>query len=321
MLFKLADCYESLSRLDEADRIYRTIVAHYPESAYAFRADRRIASNLEVSPGETDWRRARSCRVGRRGGDMSIEPDPSTPLSREERFAYELGRRCFERGDASRALTYLERLLETRRGFADVHYMVGSLHERRDDLEAARARFEEALRINPAYTEALLALASLHERQGEYERSEELCERAARSVTGGGGLDRTTRGKLANLQAELADALREAGELGEAVEAYRKALERCPEFHDIRYRLGIALREAGRPDRALAEFRRVQAANPGFLEARVQLGVTLYTLGRAPEAVEAWESVLERQPTHPDAQMYLRLVAGPAPPPRSLSPG
>ena len=51
VLFKLADCYEALSRLDEADRIYRTIVAHYPESPYAFRADRRVASNLEVSPG------------------------------------------------------------------------------------------------------------------------------------------------------------------------------------------------------------------------------------------------------------------------------
>jgi outer membrane protein assembly factor BamD len=52
VLFKLAACYEALNRLDEADRIYRTIVAHYPESPYAFRADRRIASNLEVEAPE-----------------------------------------------------------------------------------------------------------------------------------------------------------------------------------------------------------------------------------------------------------------------------
>jgi tetratricopeptide (TPR) repeat protein len=239
---------------------------------------------------------------------MSTASDPSKPLSREERFAYELGRRCFDRGEVARALTYLERLLETRRGFADVHYMVGSLYERRDDLTSAERFLGEALRINPAYTEALLALASLHERRGEYDESSELCERAARSVVSTGGTDRTTRGKLANLQAELGDALREAGELAEAVEAYRKALERCPEFHDIRFRLGVVLRELGRPDRALAEFRRVQAANPGFLDAWVQLGVTLYTLGRSPEAVEAWESVIQRQPAHADAEMYLRLV-------------
>jgi len=49
VLFKLATCYEALIRLDEADRIYRTIVAHYPESPYAFRANMRVASNLEVA--------------------------------------------------------------------------------------------------------------------------------------------------------------------------------------------------------------------------------------------------------------------------------
>ena len=49
ILFKLADCYESLIRLDEADRIYRTIVAHYPESPYAFQANRRMAPNLDLN--------------------------------------------------------------------------------------------------------------------------------------------------------------------------------------------------------------------------------------------------------------------------------
>ena len=43
-LFKLAECYESLNRLDEADRIFRTIVAHYRESGFAYRAQRKIAS-------------------------------------------------------------------------------------------------------------------------------------------------------------------------------------------------------------------------------------------------------------------------------------
>ena len=53
VLYKLAQCYESLTRLDEADRIYRTIVAHYPESPYAFRAHGRIASNLDILPSHT----------------------------------------------------------------------------------------------------------------------------------------------------------------------------------------------------------------------------------------------------------------------------
>jgi len=47
VLYKLGGCYESLNRVDEADRIFRTIVAHYGESRWAFESRKRIASNLE----------------------------------------------------------------------------------------------------------------------------------------------------------------------------------------------------------------------------------------------------------------------------------
>ena len=47
VLFKLARCYEALNRMDEADLIYRTIVAHYGESHYAYRAKKRIASSFD----------------------------------------------------------------------------------------------------------------------------------------------------------------------------------------------------------------------------------------------------------------------------------
>jgi outer membrane protein assembly factor BamD len=47
VLFKLGECYESLRRQDEADRIYRTLIAHYRDSAFAFQAQRRLAANLD----------------------------------------------------------------------------------------------------------------------------------------------------------------------------------------------------------------------------------------------------------------------------------
>jgi tetratricopeptide (TPR) repeat protein len=231
----------------------------------------------------------------------------SAPLSPAERSAYRLARRRFERGDDEGALALLSRLLRTREDFADLHYMVGLLLERRDDLAGAARSLTRALRINPGYAEARLALASLYERQGDFDRSREITQ-GARPPQAAGALDPTTRGKLANLQATLADAYREAGELREAIEAYRKALDRCPGFHDIRQRLGVALREAGLPHQALREFRRIQESHPGYLEAAVQAGLTLYSLGRAEEALREWRSVLERDPAREDARMYLRLV-------------
>ena len=98
------------------------------------------------------------------------------------------------------------------------------------------------------------------------------------------------------------------GQRAEAIDAYRKALDRCPDFHDIRQRLGLALRQAGLPNRALAEFRRVQRSHGDYLDAAVQAGLTLYTLGRADDARREWQGVLQQDPEHREAQMYLRLV-------------
>ena len=238
-------------------------------------------------------------------------------LTGAERRALEVGRRREERGDAAGAIEAYEQLLATR-GFADVHYRVGTLLDEQGDAEQATRHLERALALNPDYLEALLALVGLYERHGDFQRGAALAARAQeRAQAEGGRLDATTQAKLANLQAELGDAFRDAGELREAIDAYRKALDRCPQFLDVRQRLGIALREAGRPDAAIAELRRVIDANPSYREARVQLGVTLYSLGRAPEAVEQWQQVLREEPEREDARMYLRLVASPRPPERA----
>lgn len=227
-------------------------------------------------------------------------------LSPEERQAYALGRACFEQGDDAQSQRWFERLLATRSGFADVHYMLGLLAERRGDLDAATRSLEEALRINPGYVEARLALVTVLERQGDFELARDVAARG--NAMPGGAIDATTRGKLANLQAALADAYREAGHLREAVDAYRKALDLCPEFHDIRLRLGLALREAGLPAQALREFQRILAASPDALGAGVQLGLTCYTLGRTDEALREWQRVLTRDPAREDARRYLRMV-------------
>lgn len=230
-------------------------------------------------------------------------------MTPEQRESYRLGRRGFERGDADAALDHLERLLPACRGWADVHYMIGMAHERRGDLEAAARSLEEALRINPGYAEALVALASVYEAQGDFARSEALAERTEPALPAGDErLDPTTLGKLANLHAAVGDAYREVGEWREAIAAYRKAVDRCPGFHDIRLRLAATLREAGYPDQSIRELERVRRAHPHLLDAAVQLGLTWFSLGRADRAVAEWNAVLERDPSRDDARMYLRLV-------------
>lgn len=220
-------------------------------------------------------------------------------------------RRAFARGDDAVALAMLRRIVAHGARFADVHYMLGLLLERRGELDEALGELREAVRINPSYVEALLALASLHERRGEYDRSQGYAERASQLARATAGeLDATTRGKLANQQADLGDALAEAGERRAAIEQYRGALDRCPTFHDVRLRLGVTLREAGLPAQAAREFQRILAQRPSYLDSRIQLGLTWYSMGRTPEAIAEWEAVLEQDPSRDAARMYLRLVRG-----------
>lgn len=228
-------------------------------------------------------------------------------MTRQDRETYLAGRQAFEHGDVERALSKLESVLDRCPRYADIHYMVGLLYERKGKLDEAAASLERAVDINPRYAEATVALSSLCERRGDFDRSRELSEQLQRDAVSG-ALDTTTRGKLANLQAAVGDAYREVGDLREAVVAYRKALDRCPNFHDIRYRLAVALREQGLPTQAIAELKRLLRVNEDYLEARVQLGLTYYTLGRLPDAVEAWKRVVAAEPEREDANMYLRMV-------------
>ena len=110
---------------------------------------------------------------------------------------------------------------------------------------------------------------------------------------GAGDLDATTRGKLANLQAALGDAYREVREPHEAIEAYRKALDRCPGFHDIRH--GSGWHCARRGFRTAPSPSSAASCTTGVARRRRAGGLTLYTLGRA-DALAEWETVLEQNP-------------------------
>ena len=46
VLYRLGKCYAALQRQDEADRIFRTLVAQYADSEYAYLARQQLATNL-----------------------------------------------------------------------------------------------------------------------------------------------------------------------------------------------------------------------------------------------------------------------------------
>ena len=230
-------------------------------------------------------------------------------------------RDLYQSGDYDQAEEHLRAVLEHHDGFADVHNMLGVILQQRGDTQAACTSFERALELNPRYNEAALNLSVCYNELGRYEEGKAVYaqaagERPAPAATAGSPvghnaelLDDFVRGKIANLHADLGSAYTAVGMLEAATGEYRKALELCPTFVDIRTKLATTLRDAGDTTAALDEFEAITESAPGYLPARIHMGVTLWSLGKRDEARAQWRDVLERDPDNRSVRVYLALEA------------
>lgn len=218
-----------------------------------------------------------------------------------------LGREHYQKREFDKAETALRSVLEHNDRLADVHDMLGVICHSRGNFAQAEYHFERALSINPAYTEAALNLAVTYNDRGKYEAARQVYSRI--KGTPSGGLDPFARGKIANMHAEVGQAYADAGLPTEAIAEYEKAVRLCPQFADLRTRLGTLLREVNDLPRAREQYEGAIGARPNYVPARMQLGVTLLSLGETDGAAEQWRKVLEIEPENARAKMYLRMVA------------
>ncbi|MDP9149123.1 MAG: tetratricopeptide repeat protein [Myxococcota bacterium] len=221
-----------------------------------------------------------------------------------------LGREHYQKREFEKAEQLLRQVLERDEGVADVHDMLGIICHSRGNYAHAEHHFERALAINPNYTEAALNLAVTYNDRGKYEAARQVYARllGAPSATPP-GLDPFARGKLANMHADVAQAYADSGLLREAITEYEKAVTLCPQFADLRTRLGTLLREVHELTRAREQYEAAIAARPSFVPARIQLGVTLLSMGDGASARDQWRRVLEVEPGNVHAKMYLRIMA------------
>jgi tetratricopeptide (TPR) repeat protein len=221
-----------------------------------------------------------------------------------------LGREHYHKREFDKAEQMLRQVLENDDRLADVHDMLGVICHSRGNFVHAEHHFERALAINPNYTEAALNLAVTYNDRGKYEAARRVYARIKGTSDGGAhALDPFARGKLANMHAEVGQAYADARLVREAIAEYEKAIALCPQFADLRTRLGTLLREANDLPRAREQYEAAVASRPSYAPARIQLGVTLLALGKSDAAAEQWRQVLDVEPDNVHAKMYLRMMA------------
>jgi tetratricopeptide (TPR) repeat protein len=219
-----------------------------------------------------------------------------------------LGREHYQKREFDRAEPLLRQVLEKSDRLADVHDMLGVICHGHGNFVQAEHHFERALAINPSYTEAALNLAVTYNDRGKYDAARQTYARIRGMASDSAHvLDPFARGKIANMHAEVAQAYADAGLLHDAITEYERAVRLCPQFADLRTKLGTLLRETNDLGRSREQYEAAVEARPNYTAARIQLGVTLLALGETDAAAEQWRRVLELDPDNVPARMYLRV--------------
>ena len=103
----------------------------------------------------------------------------------------------------------------------------------------------------------------------------------------------------------LAVALRQAGELDEAVSSFESVLRIRPQDAQARDNLGEALMAVGRVDEAVPHLEEAIRLQPGFAKARIDLASALIRSGRAAQAEAQYRAALQLRPASVEAHYGL----------------
>jgi len=105
--------------------------------------------------------------------------------------------------------------------------------------------------------------------------------------------------------APLADTLRKAGRLDEAVEACLAGLEQNPSYMTARVILGRTYAEKGMLEEAISEFKKITLADAGNIMAHSMLGQMYTRRSQFGEAIEEYQRVLALNPDDAGTQAAL----------------
>ncbi len=231
-------------------------------------------------------------------------------MDEQTRELLKLGKDAYCKKEYARAEGLLEKVLAECDTYPDVNVMMGVILHDRGQLPKAEKMFLRALELNPRYIEAALHLAVTLNDQGRYEEGNEIFQRTiSASQVPPGQLDPISKGKVANMYAEIGEVYESSGLLEKAVLEYQRALELGPGFVDIRLRLAQVYRDQGKHDESIRQLRKILHDREAFTPARIQLGVALYARGKKDEARKEWERALADDPGNKSCGMYLALVS------------
>jgi predicted TPR repeat methyltransferase len=250
---------------------------------------------------------------------------------------FDLARALSAQGKRDEAIAALLEAVRQEPRFIEAHWALGGLSGETKDYARAADAYQKVTELKPdlvgAYNNLGLALAGLGrsaEAEAAYRRAialkpdyqpayhnlsnlllaqlrpQEALAMAQRSV------------ELAPDEPEewqsLGNALRGADRLGDAAAAYERAAQLRPGFVEARLSLAPIWSTFGRHDEAIAQLRIAATTAPARADVHRALGLALAMAKRPAAAQDAFAESLRLNPSQPQVQYELAVLAGQTPP-------
>jgi tetratricopeptide (TPR) repeat protein len=313
--FALAFQHHQAGRLEEAEQLYRQVLAAEPDHADAMHllgviadtcgrgaeAVELIAGAIRLQPTVPTYysNLGEAYRQLGRADDAIAHYRRAIELKPDYAIAhFNLANTLAGVGRKNEAIVAFRAAVRAAPGFADAHYNFGNLLRDCGRFSEALDQYQAAVQARPHFADALNNLGSaLADLRGDTEGALTAL-RAALAL----------QPDFANAHLNLGNVLRARGRMAEAISEYQAALGLTPKSLDARSNLGVALLEQGRPQAALEVVREMLAIAPKHPEALLTLGNCFVALQRFDEAVAAYRAAVEQNPRFVEARYNIGLA-------------
>ncbi len=266
-------------RLDEAEALYRRILAARPEHADA----NHLLGVVAYQRGD------------HRGAITLIE---KALVHNPEAAAYHknLGSAYQGLGDLDQAVAHHETAVRLKPDYHEAHHGLAEALRRQRKHEGAIASYREAVALEPDFIHAHNGLAISLVALGRHEEAEPVYRKALE-----------IKPEFAEAHINLANLLKLRGKRKDAEAHFRKALELQPRSIAGLVNLGNLYKDMGRVGEAMANYEKALEIKPGFAPAHNNLANLHKDQGESVEAVAHFRKAIEFDPALIDAHSNLLL--------------
>jgi tetratricopeptide (TPR) repeat protein len=312
--FLAAVQHHQSGRLEQAARLYQTILGRFPNHADSLhllgvvalqlgnpqRAVELIGRAIALQPGVAAFHcnlaeayrmlgqhdRAVSCC------QLALRLQPNYPEA-----ANNLGLALLAQGNTDAAVAQFREAQRLKPAVAMVHNNLGNALRLQGDKDQAVAQFQWALRIDPNLAEAQSNLGQLLLEMHKPDDALHHCQEAVR-----------LRPNFPEAHNNLGNVLRELGHLEEAKNCYKEALRLNPNLAMTYNNMGQALQEESKLDDAAAWYQQGLQREPNSARIHCNLAGLLEEQEKHAEAITRYDIALGLDPNYAEAHNGLGFV-------------